>query len=296
MKTVFILPSGNNEPPKIEIVISTHSVLDNLENESIEIFRETAESFHMPVMLYKIGKDSSALLPLARKAFAPAPIPFPPLHIDATWTFREMIPFRDVTAKEQGFELLVQTNHDGISEGVKPFSMGASEYNRIMKTLTRRAGLDKHGFDAAIGGPRRDKERSRAKEMILSASEPGYRWDPRSLRPELSRTHNSKLAPDQTMRVSTTSDWTELDIWNYILQEKNKVSPLYLAKERPSVRRGNQIILLGDERYPLNDGETHGMRKIRFRTLGSYPLIASVSSDATSMGEVFREETELKPT
>ena len=190
------------------------SVLSALEDESIEIFRETAAAFRKPVMLYSIGKDSSVLLHLARKAFAPGPIPFPLMHIDTTWKFKEMITFRDETAEELGFELLVQTNHEGIKDGITPFSMGASEYTRVMKTVALREGLDKHGFDAAIGGSRRDEERSRAKERILSVREPGHRWDPRSQRPELWRTYNPKLAPDQTMRVFPISDWTELDVWN----------------------------------------------------------------------------------
>ena len=275
-------------------MIKSESVLSALENESIEIFRETAAAFRKPVMLYSIGKDSSVLLHLARKAFAPGPLPFPLMHIDTTWKFKEMISFRDETAKDVGFELLVQTNHEGIKDGITPFSMGASEYTRIMKTVALREGLDNYGFDAAVGGSRRDEERSRAKERILSVREPGHRWDPRSQRPELWRTYNPKLAPDQTMRVFPISDWTELDVWNYILQENIKVSPLYFAKERPIVWRGNQMIMVDDDRYPLKDGETPEMRKIRFRTLGCYPLTAGVDSDATTMEEVVKEVTELK--
>jgi sulfate adenylyltransferase subunit 2 len=278
----------------IESMISSPSVLDALENESIEIFRETAAAFRKPVMLYSIGKDSSVLLHLARKAFAPGPIPFPLMHIDTTWKFKEMISFRDETANEHGFKLIVQTNQDGIKDGVTPFSMGASEYTRIMKTLALRAGLDENGFDAAIGGSRRDEERSRAKERILSVREPGHRWDPRSQRPELWRTYNPNLAPDQTMRVFPISDWTELDVWNYILKENIKVSPLYFATERPIVWRGNQMIMVDDDRYPLNDGESPEMRKIRFRTLGCYPLTAGVDSNATTLEEVVQEVTELK--
>jgi sulfate adenylyltransferase subunit 2 len=270
------------------------SVLRRLEDESIEIFRETAAAFRKPVMLYSIGKDSSVLLHLARKAFAPAPIPFPLMHIDTTWKFREMISFRDETAIEMGFELLVQTNTRGISEGATPFAMGASEYTRIMKTLALREGLDKHGFDAAIGGSRRDEERSRAKERIFSVREAGHRWDPRSQRPELWRTYNPRLAQDQTMRVFPISDWTELDVWNYILQEDIKVSSLYFAKERPVVWRGNQMIMVDDERYPLRDGEEPEMRRIRFRTLGCYPLTAGVESGASTIEEVVEEVTELK--
>jgi sulfate adenylyltransferase subunit 2 len=275
-------------------VISSTSILQALEDESIEIFRETASAFRKPVMLYSIGKDSSVLLHLARKAFHPASIPFQLLHIDTTWKFKEMISFRDQTAKEIGFELLVHTNHDGVKDGITPFNLGASEYTRIMKTVALRQALDMNGFDAAIGGSRRDEEKSRAKERIFSVREPGHRWDPRSQRPELWRTYNPKLAPDQTMRVFPLSDWTELDIWNYILQENIKVSPLYFAKERPVVWRGDQLIMVDDDRYPLKDGESPEMRRIRFRTLGCYPLTAGVESSATTMEEVVQEVTELK--
>ena len=275
-------------------MISSTSVLQALEDESIEIFRETAAAFRRPVMLYSIGKDSSVLLHLARKAFHPSPIPFQLLHIDTTWKFREMISFRDQTAQEIGFELLVHTNQEGIQDGITPFNLGASEYTRIMKTVALRQALDKHGFDAAIGGSRRDEEKSRAKERVFSVREPGHRWDPRSQRPELWRTYNPKLAPDQTMRVFPLSDWTELDIWNYILQENIKVSPLYFAKERPVVWRGDQLIMIDDDRYPLRDGEKPEMRRIRFRTLGCYPLTAGVESAATTMEQVVQEVTELK--
>jgi sulfate adenylyltransferase subunit 2 len=275
-------------------VITPSSVLKALESESIEIFRETAAAFRKPVMLYSIGKDSSVLLHLARKAFHPAPIPFPLLHIDTTWKFKEMIAFRDQTAKEIGFELIVHTNQDGIRDGVSPFNLGASEYTRIMKTVALRQALDMHGFDAAIGGSRRDEERSRAKERIFSVREPGHRWEPRSQRPELWRTYNTKLAPDQTMRVFPLSDWTELDVWNYILEENIKVSPLYFAKERPVVWRGDQLIMVDDERYPLKGAEKPEMRMIRFRTLGCYPLTAGVESNATAIEQVVQEVTELK--
>jgi sulfate adenylyltransferase subunit 2 len=275
-------------------MLSRSSILRNLENESIEILRETAAAFRNPVMLYSIGKDSSVLLHLARKAFFPGSIPFPLMHIDTTWKFKEMISFRDETAKEYGFELLVQTNMQGVAEGVTPFKFGASEYTRIMKTLALREGLDRHGFDAAIGGSRRDEERSRAKERIFSVREQGHRWDPRSQRPELWRTYNPKLAPEQTMRVFPISDWTELDVWNYILQENIKVSPLYFAKERPIVWRGNQMIMVDDGRFPLKDDEAPKMRKVRFRTLGCYPLTAAVDSEAETIEEVVKEVTELK--
>ena len=269
-------------------------MLQALEDESIEIFREAAAAFRKPVMLYSIGKDSSVLLHLARKAFHPAPIPFPLLHVDTTWKFKEMISFRDQTAEEIGFQLIVHTNKDGVSEGITPFNRSASEYTRVMKTVALRQALDLNAFDAAIGGSRRDEERSRAKERVFSVRESGHRWDPRSQRPELWKTYNTKLAPDQTMRVFPLSDWTELDIWNYILRERIKVSPLYFAKDRPVVWRGEQLIMVDDERYALDSGETPELRRIRFRTLGCYPLTAGVESNATTIEQVVQEVTELK--
>ena len=263
--------------------------LKALENESIEIIREVAGAFQRPVMLYSIGKDSSVLLHIARKAFFPGPIPFPLMHIDTTWKFKEMISFRDQIVKDFGLSLIVQTNQEAVESGVTPFSVGASEYTRIMKTVALRNGLDVHGFDAAIGGSRRDEERSRAKERIFSVREAGHRWDPRSQRPELWRTYNSKLAPGQTMRVFPLSDWTELDIWNYILQENIRVSPLYLAKPRPVVWRGNHMIMVDDDRLPLNEGESPEIRTIRFRTLGCYPLSAGFDSTAETIEEVVEE-------
>ena len=273
---------------------SSPEILRALENESIEILRETAAAFKNPVLPYSIGKDSSVLLHLARKAFYPANIPFPMLHIDTKWKFREMISFRDEMASKYGAKLLVHTNEEGIRDGVSPFTTGTSEYTRIMKTVALRQALDKYGFDAAIGGSRRDEERSRAKERIFSVRESGHRWDPRQQRPELWRTYNPRIRPDQTMRVFPISDWTELDIWNYIMLEKIPVNPLYFAKERPIVWRGEQIIMIDDERYPLRDGETPEMRRIRFRTLGCYPLTAGVESSATTLEEVFEEVMEVK--
>ena len=273
---------------------SSPEILRALENESIEILRETAAAFKNPVLLYSIGKDSSVLLHLARKAFYPANIPFPMLHIDTKWKFREMISFRDEMASKYGAKLLVHTNEEGIRDGVSPFTTGTSEYTRIMKTVALRQALDKYGFDAAIGGSRRDEERSRAKERIFSVRESGHRWDPRQQRPELWRTYNPRIRLDQTMRVFPISDWTELDIWNYIMLEKIPVNPLYFAKERPIVWRGEQIIMIDDERYPLRDGETPEMRRIRFRTLGCYPLTAGVESSATTLEEVFEEVMEVK--
>jgi sulfate adenylyltransferase subunit 2 len=275
-------------------VRSSTAILRELEDESIEIFRETAVAFRKPVMLYSIGKDSSVLLHLARKAFYPAPVPFPLLHIDTTWKFREMISFRDEIAKEYGLNLLVHTNQDGVRENINPFNTGASEYTRVMKTVALRQALDMHGFDGAIGGSRRDEERSRAKERIFSVREPGHRWDPRQQRPELWRTYNPRLAEGQTMRVFPLSDWTELDIWQYIYENDVPVNPLYFAKERPIVWRGEQLIMVDDDRYQLRDGESPEMRRIRFRTLGCYPLTAGVESEAATIKEILDEITEVK--
>ena len=270
-------------------MVTSQQVLKELENESIEILRETAAAFKNPVMLYSIGKDSSVLLHLARKAFHPGRIPFKILHVDTTWKFKEMIEFRDQMAAELDLDLLVHINQDGVADGANPFTLGASEYTRVMKTVALRQALDAHEFDAAIGGSRRDEERSRAKERIFSVREPGHRWDPRNQRQELWRTYNPNLAPGQTMRVFPISDWTELDVWNYILQEGIKVSPLYLAKPRPVVDRGGQLIMVDDERYPLKPGEEPTMQMVRFRTLGCYPLTAGVTSDADTIEKVVEE-------
>lgn len=276
------------------MVQSSPQILKALENESIEILRETAAGFAKPVMLYSIGKDSSVLLHLARKAFYPAPIPFPLLHIDTTWKFKEMISFRDEIAARYGLDLIVHTNQDGVKEGVTPFTRGISEYTRIMKTVGLRQALDKYGFDAAIGGSRRDEEKSRAKERIFSVREAGHRWNPREQRPELWRTYNTRLRPDQSMRVFPISDWTELDVWNYISLNEIPINPLYFAKERPVVWRGDQMLMVDDERFPLINGEVPENRLIRFRTLGCYPLTAAVESTATTISEVLEEVSEVK--
>jgi sulfate adenylyltransferase subunit 2 len=269
-------------------------ILKTLESESIEIFRETVATFRKPVMMYSIGKDSSVLLHLAKKAFYPAPIPFPMLHIDTTWKFKEMISFRDRVAKESGIDLVVHTNQDGVKSGINPFNAGASEYTRIMKTVALRQALDEHQFDAAIGGSRRDEEKSRAKERIFSVRDNGHKWDPRNQRPELWRTYNTRLSPKQTMRVFPISDWTEVDIWRYILQENIEVNPLYFAKDRPMVRRGDQLIMVDDERFPLINGEVPELRQVRFRTLGCYPLTAAVESTALTLTEVVDEVFAVK--
>ena len=269
-------------------------ILKHLESESIEILRETAAAFRNPVMMYSIGKDSSVLLHLAKKAFYPAPIPFPLLHIDTTWKFKEMISFRDEVVAKAGVKLLVHTNQEGVAAGASPFKTGISEYTRIMKTVALRQALDQYAFDAAIGGSRRDEEKSRAKERIFSVRDEGHIWDPRNQRPELWRTYNTRLAPGQTMRVFPLSDWTEIDVWRYILQEDIEVNPLYFAKERPMVKRGDQLIMVDDERYPLLDAEKPEMLKVRFRTLGCYPLTAAVKSTATSITEIVEEVFSVK--
>jgi sulfate adenylyltransferase subunit 2 len=274
--------------------LSNRLVLQELENESLEIFRETAATFKNPVMMYSIGKDSSVLLHLAKKAFYPAPIPFPLLHIDTTWKFKEMISFRDRIVAESGVKLFVHTNLEGVKNGVNPFTLSASEYTRIMKTVALRQALDKYEFDAAIGGSRRDEEKSRAKERIFSVREAGHIWDPRNQRPELWQTYNTKLVSGQTMRVFPISDWTEADIWHYILQENIEVNPLYFAKQRPVVHRGTQLIMVDDDRYKLMPDEKPELKQIRFRTLGCYPLTAAVESNAKSIEEVVEEVLQVK--
>jgi sulfate adenylyltransferase subunit 2 len=275
-------------------VHSSPEILKVLENEAIEYFRETAAAFQKPVMLYSIGKDSSVLLHLARKAFYPGPIPFPLLHVDTTWKFREMISFRDQIVKDYDLNLIVHTNQTGVDEGVNPFTSGISEYTRIMKTVALRQALDKYGFDAAIGGSRRDEEKSRAKERIFSVRESGHRWNPREQRPELWQTYNTKIRPEQSMRIFPLSDWTELDIWNYIYLNEIPINPLYFAKERPIVWRGDQLLMVDDDRFPLINGEKPENKLIRFRTLGCYPLTAGVESSATTIKEVLDEVSQVK--
>ena len=270
-------------------MLVNQQILKALEAESIEIMRETAASYKQPVMMYSIGKDSSVLLHLAKKAFYPASIPFPLLHIDTTWKFKEMITFRDQAAKKAGAKLIVHTNQEGVASGINPFNASISEYTRVMKTVALRQALDKYEFDAAIGGSRRDEEKSRAKERIFSVREAGHKWDPRNQRPELWHTYNTRLAPGQTMRVFPISDWTEVDIWRYIMQEDIEVNPLYFAKSRPIVKRGEQLIMVDDDRYPLNPGESIQMQQVRFRTLGCYPLTAAVESTAQTLSQIVDE-------
>ena len=272
-----------------ETTIPYEAVLDELEAEAIHIYRETAAAFRDPVLLYSIGKDSSVLLHLALKAFAPAGLPFPVMHVDTTWKFQEMIAFRDKRVAELGLDLRISTNDEARAEGVSPFSHGTHEYTRIMKTVALRAGIDRYGFDAAIGGARRDEERSRAKERIFSLREPGHRWDPRKQRPEFWRTANTTLSEGQSMRVFPLSNWTELDGWRYIQREAIDIPALYFAKERPVVERDGALIMVDDERFPLRDGEVAQMRSVRFRTLGCYPLTGAVESTADNLVDLIAE-------
>lgn len=275
-------------------MVAYSAVLDELESEAIHIYRETAAAFRNPVLLYSIGKDSSVLLHLALKAFHPAPLPFPVMHIDTTWKFREMIEFRDRRAQELDLDLRIATNQQAVADGVSPFSHGTHEYTRIMKTVALREGLDHYGFDAAIGGARRDEERSRAKERIFSLREPGHRWDPRKQRPEFWRTANTALAEGQTMRAFPLSNWTELDVWRYIEREGIEIPALYFAKERPVVQRDGTWIMVDDDRYPLEQGETPEMKSVRFRTLGCYPLTGAVESTADDLPTLIAEMEESK--
>jgi sulfate adenylyltransferase subunit 2 len=265
------------------------AVLDELEAEAIHIYRETAASFRNPVLLYSIGKDSSVLLHLALKAFAPATLPFPLMHVDTTWKFREMIEFRDQRVRELGLDLRIAQNTEAMAEGVSPFSHGTHEYTRLMKTVALREGIDHYGFDAAIGGARRDEERSRAKERIFSLREPGHRWEPRKQRPEFWRTANTQLAPGQSMRVFPLSNWTEMDVWRYIQRENIPIPALYFAKPRPIVERDGALICVDDDRFPLRDGEQVQMRSVRFRTLGCYPLTGAVESTAATLPDLIAE-------
>jgi sulfate adenylyltransferase subunit 2 len=268
--------------------------LAQLEAESIYIMREVVAQCAKPVMLYSIGKDSSVMLHLAMKAFWPSKPPFPLLHIDTTWKFREMIAFRDRCAAELGLDLIVYTNRDGLLAGVGPFSHGSAVYTDVMKTEALRQALDKHGFDAALGGARRDEEKSRAKERVFSFRTAAHRWDPRNQRPELWNLYNGRVQKGESIRVFPLSNWTEIDIWQYILTENIPVVPLYFAEERPVVERNGCLIMVDDERMPLLAGEQMRMRRVRFRTLGCYPLTGAVESHAATVSEIIRETIAAK--
>jgi sulfate adenylyltransferase subunit 2 len=263
--------------------------LARLEAEAIHILRETAAEFRKPVLLYSIGKDSSVLLHLTLKAFYPAKPPFALLHVDTTWKFREMIAFRDETVRRYGLEMIVHVNRDGLARGIGPISHGSALHTQVMKTDALRQALTEHRFDAAIGGARRDEERSRAKERIFSHRSVGHVWDPKNQRPELWGIYNARLALGESMRVFPLSNWTERDVWQYVLVEKIPVVPLYFAKPRPVVHRGGTWIMVDDDRLPLEPGEKPELRRVRFRTLGCYPLTGAIDSDATTVAEVVVE-------
>ncbi|MBS3848558.1 sulfate adenylyltransferase subunit CysD [Devosia sp. BSSL-BM10] len=263
--------------------------LQSLEAESIEILREVASSFERPVMMYSIGKDSSVLLHLARKAFYPSKIPFPLLHVNTTWKFAEMIAFRDAMADKHGFELISHTNPEGLAANINPFEHGSSRYTDIMKTQALRQALNAGQYDAAIGGARRDEEKSRAKERIFSHRNASHAWDPKNQRPELWRVFNTRLNPGESMRVFPISNWTELDVWTYIYAEGIELPSLYFAKPRPVVERSGTLIMVDDARMPLEPGETARMEMVRFRTLGCYPLTGAIRSDAADLASIIME-------
>jgi sulfate adenylyltransferase subunit 2 len=263
--------------------------LASLESESIEIIREAIALADKPVMMYSIGKDSSVMLHLARKAFWPAAPPFPLLHIDTTWKFREMISFRDRIAAASGMKLIVHINQQRLAEGVSPFTYDSERYTTMMKTEALKQALDAGAFDMILGGARRDEEKSRAKERIFSFRSVGHRWDPQLQRPELWNLYNARIHPGESIRVFPLSNWTEADIWQYIAEENIPVVPLYFAAARPVVRRSGQWIMVDDDRFPLNPGEIPEMRVVRFRTLGCYPLSAAIESTATTVAEIVLE-------
>ncbi len=263
--------------------------LKQLEAESIHIIREVAAEFDNPVMMYSVGKDSAVMLHLARKAFYPGKIPFPLLHVDTTWKFKEMIAFRDEMAKKYGFDLIVHKNPDGLAMNINPFVHGSGKHTDIMKTEGLKQALNKYKFDAAFGGARRDEEKSRAKERVYSFRDKNHRWDPKNQRPELWNTYNGQVNKGESIRVFPLSNWTELDIWQYIYSEGIEIVPLYLAKERPVVVRDGVKIMVDDERLPLEPGEVPTMEKVRFRTLGCYPLTGAINSEAETLPEIIEE-------
>jgi sulfate adenylyltransferase subunit 2 len=263
--------------------------LQRLEAESIHILREVVAECERPVMLYSIGKDSSVLLHLAMKAFYPAKPPFPLLHVDTTWKFREMIAFRDATAARLGVQLIVHINKDGLARGIGPFTHGSAVHTDVMKTQALKQALDQYGFDAAFGGARRDEEKSRAKERVVSFRSAQHRWDPKRQRPELWHLYNTRKSKGESLRVFPLSNWTELDIWQYIYMESIPIVPLYFSKQRPIVVRDGALIMVDDERMPLQDGERPAMRWVRFRTLGCYPLTGAVESRADTLPAIIQE-------
>jgi len=281
------LAGSHTTPVPVTTAELTH--LQRLEAESIHIMREVVAECERPVMLYSIGKDSSVMLHLAMKAFYPAKPPFPFLHVDTTWKFREMIAFRDETARRLGMELLVHINREGVEMGIGPFSHGSALHTDIMKTQALRQALDHYRFDAAFGGARRDEEKSRAKERIFSIRSEQHRWDPKQQRPELWRLYNARMRKGESIRVFPLSNWTKLDIWQYIHLENIPIVPLYFTRERPVVERDGTLIMVDDDRMPLEPGETPSLRRVRFRTLGCYPLTGAVESDAETLPAIIQE-------
>src|SRR5882724_359271 len=271
----------------MERMALTH--LRALEAESIHILREVVAEFSKPVMLYSIGKDSACMVRLAQKAFAPGRLPFPLLHVNTTWKFREMITFRDQFVKENGLEFIEYINHDGLAAGANPFDWGSNKYTTVMKTDGLKQALNKYGFDAAFGGARRDEEKSRAKERIFSFRSQNHAWDPKNQRPELWKLYNARVRKGESIRVFPLSNWTELDVWQYILSENIPIVPLYLAKKRPVVERDGTLIMRDDARMKLKPGETVEERLVRFRTLGCYPLTGAIESDADSLEDIVTE-------
>ncbi len=278
---------GYNPPAMVEVPHLTH--LKQLEAESIHIIREVAAEFERPVMLYSIGKDSSVMLHLARKAFYPARLPFPLLHIDTTWKFSAMIEFRDRIATQYGLDLIIHTNQEGVRAGINPFDSGSKKYTDVMKTVALKQALDAGGFDAAFGGARRDEEMSRAKERVYSFRDRFQRWDPKNQRPELWNVYNGRLDVGESIRVFPLSNWTELDVWQYVYLEEIAIVPLYYAAERPVVERDGTLIMVDDERFRFEPGERAERRMVRFRTLGCYPLSGAVESTAVTLPQIIQE-------
>jgi len=281
-------------PPRFSMSGTTLSHLESLEAESIHIMREVVAECQNPVMLYSIGKDSAVMLHIAMKAFYPSKPPFPLLHVDTTWKFREMIAFRDHIAENQGVRLLVHINHEGVARGINPFTHGSEIHTDVMKTQGLKQALDKYAFDAALGGARRDEEKSRAKERIFSFRSAQHQWDPKRQRPELWRLYNARKHTGESFRVFPLSNWTELDIWQYIYLESIPIVPLYLAKIRPVVEREGSLIMVDDERMPLAPGEKPMMKKVRFRTLGCYPLTGAIESEADTLPAIIQEMLSTK--
>ena len=281
------VPQSEASPPQVCPATLTH--LQRLEAESIHILREVVAECERPVMLYSIGKDSSVMLHLAVKAFYPAVPPFPLLHVDTTWKFRAMYEFRDATAKRLGMRLLVHVNQEGLRLGIGPFTHGSQVHTDVMKTQALRQALDQYGFDAAFGGARRDEEKSRAKERVFSFRSAQHRWDPKQQRPELWTLYNARKRPGESLRVFPLSNWTELDVWQYIWLEQIPIVPLYFAAERPVVERDGALIMVDDERMPLRAGERPLMKKVRFRTLGCYPLTGAIESEADTLPAIIQE-------